>query len=165
MSWLKRTIKRKLDDLQGVLQSVVEFHNCGLVSTAVAVVWRAADSHNVAVVAPIITLFWEKGGFLSKCNTPHVHASLSKPTTPHRSDTGSLDGGEPHRKGHLPPWPAGGLWRPELGHWRGWRSPRCPVRRCSRRPGERCPSHRGRRGPTTEGHTWDPGVGQESTGY
>lgn len=42
--------------LQRVFQSVIQFHDGCLVSTAVAVVWSTKDGHHVLVMAPVITL-------------------------------------------------------------------------------------------------------------
>lgn len=44
------------DDLQRVFQSIIQFHNGCLVSTAVAVVWSTKDGHHILVMAPVITL-------------------------------------------------------------------------------------------------------------
>ena len=45
-----------MKDLQGILESIVQFHDGGLVTAPVAVVRSTEDSHNVSIVAPVITL-------------------------------------------------------------------------------------------------------------
>lgn len=42
--------------LQGVFQSVVQFHDGSLVSTAVAVVWSTKDGHHILIMAPVVAL-------------------------------------------------------------------------------------------------------------
>lgn len=42
--------------LQRIFQSVVQFHDGRLVSTAVAVVWSTEDGHHVLVMAPVVAL-------------------------------------------------------------------------------------------------------------
>jgi len=42
--------------LQRIFQSVVQFHDGCLVTTAVAVVWSTKDGHHVLVVAPVVSL-------------------------------------------------------------------------------------------------------------
>lgn len=41
---------------QGVFQSVVQFHDGCLVSTAVAVVWSTKDGHHILIMAPVVAL-------------------------------------------------------------------------------------------------------------
>lgn len=42
--------------LQRVFQSVVQFHDGCLVSTAVAVVWSTKDGHHILIMAPVVAL-------------------------------------------------------------------------------------------------------------
>ena len=51
-----KTVSAALCHSLGVLELVVEFHQCCLVATSVAVVWRAENRHHVLVVAPVVTL-------------------------------------------------------------------------------------------------------------
>ena len=41
---------------EGVLQGVIQLHNGGLVSTAVAVVWGREDGDDISVMGPVVTL-------------------------------------------------------------------------------------------------------------
>lgn len=47
--------KKKLG-LLGRFEGIIQLHECGLVSTAIAVVWGAEDGHNVLFVAQTVTL-------------------------------------------------------------------------------------------------------------
>ena len=49
-------------DLQVVLHKFIDCHNGGLVTAAVAVVGRREDSHNVAVMCPVVSVHHELVG-------------------------------------------------------------------------------------------------------
>lgn len=59
--------------LQGVFQSVVQFHDGCLVSTAVAVVWSTKDGHHILIMAPVVALQVQSHMFMvSFCVHDHV---------------------------------------------------------------------------------------------
>ena len=125
--------------LQGVFQCVIKFHDCCLVSTTITIVWCAEDGHYSAVVAPIVSLDQE-----ITCMLPYFKFSYKQNYF------------QQIHKVKVPPSPAGGLLKPKLGRLRGWRSQKCPARRCNQHHGGRCPSHHGHLGPTITSHTLDP---------
>lgn len=72
--------------LQGVFQSVVQFHNGCLVSTAVAVVWSTKDGHHILIMAPVVALQIQSHvyGRISFC--VHDHVTKMKNTQNEQTD-------------------------------------------------------------------------------
>lgn len=47
---------------KGIVETIIKFHNSGLVTTAVAVIRRAKDSDHIGLVAPVVPLHYELMG-------------------------------------------------------------------------------------------------------
>lgn len=145
----KKNVKQTLTSIwiysQGIFQSVIELHYCRLVSTAIAVIWCAKDSHHIAVMAPVVTL-------ILVCKKTQQLLINIWITLCIQNNLSEWD----EKKNKAPPWPAGGLSKLKLGRLRGWKFLKCPAQRCNQHHGERCPSHHGHQGLTITSHTWDP---------
>lgn len=131
--------------LQGVLQCVIKFHDCRLISTTITIVWCAEDRHYITVMAPIVALC-NKLTMLIMLKLWHVRCFICCILLPIRKK----------KNYQVPPLPAGGLLRPKLGRLHGWKFRKCPARRCNQHHGERCPNHHGHLGLTITSHTLDP---------
>lgn len=53
--WLA-SARSKVELYEGVLDILVQFHDCPAVSTAEAVVWRREDGHALLVMVPLVAL-------------------------------------------------------------------------------------------------------------
>lgn len=62
--------------LQGVFQSVVQFHDGCLVSTAVAVVWSTKDGHHILIMAPVVALQVQSHAFMVRTVSVSMTMSL-----------------------------------------------------------------------------------------
>lgn len=50
------TARSRVKLQEGVLQVLVNLHDGSLVATAVAVIWRTENRHDIAILAPVVAL-------------------------------------------------------------------------------------------------------------